>query len=124
MFDVFDLRAFSRRNRRLSEAPNGFKMGSIDRWSLGDWMVAACGELGEAANVVKKLKRASDGLPGNKKTEAELREQLGEELGDAAVILDIVVQRAGFDLATLLDRKYKAMCRELNYEDATPGVPA
>ena len=44
-------------------------------WSRADWFVAALGELGESANVAKKLKRAEDGIIGNKEGYNELRPQ-------------------------------------------------
>lgn len=67
-----DMKEFSRVNRERCESPDGFnhKLGS---WSLSDWFTATLGELGEAANVAKKLNRVRDGIPGNKETEAELR---------------------------------------------------
>ena len=55
---------FSVFNLRRCEASNGFnhKLGD---WSLSDWMTAVTGELGEAANIAKKLNRVRDGIPGN-----------------------------------------------------------
>ena len=39
---------------------DGFKQ-DLASWSASDWMVATMGELGEAANVLKKLNRERDG---------------------------------------------------------------
>lgn len=51
-----DLKQFSKRNKRRCEAVTGFNH-SIGDWSLSDWMTALTGEVGEAANIVKKLNR-------------------------------------------------------------------
>lgn len=59
-----NMRDFSVFNRRRCEAPNGFNHKMSD-WSTSDWMTATLGELGEAANIVKKLNRVRDGIPGN-----------------------------------------------------------
>ena len=55
---------FSKTNRRRCESPDGFNH-SLASWSRADWLTATLGELGEAANVAKKLKRIADGVPGN-----------------------------------------------------------
>lgn len=59
-----NLKQFSQANRQRCESPQGFnhKLGS---WSVSDWFTATMGELGEAANVAKKLNRIRDGVPGN-----------------------------------------------------------
>lgn len=56
---------FSQANRDRCESPQGFNHKLVD-WSTSDWFVAVMGELGEAANVAKKLNRVRDGIPGNK----------------------------------------------------------
>lgn len=63
-------------------------------WNLEDWLIATGGEVGEALNVVKKLRREECGLPGNTRTRAELRADLGDELADAAIYLDLLMSAA------------------------------
>ena len=65
---------FSVFNRRRCEAVNGFNH-KLESWSLSDWFTATLGELGEAANIAKKLNRVRDGIPGNKETPEELQEK-------------------------------------------------
>lgn len=55
---------FSKANRERCESPDGFNH-DLNSWSTSDWITAVMGELGEAANVVKKLNRVRDGIPGN-----------------------------------------------------------
>ena len=107
---------FSERNRKRCEAPNGFNH-RLDSWSLSDWLTATAGELGEAANIVKKLNRIRDGVPGNKETEEELRAALGREIADVQIYLDLFAQRAGFDLETIRDQKFDEKSREIGYTE-------
>lgn len=99
---------FSERNRHRCEATNGFHH-KLSSWSASDWMVAILGELGEAANVQKKLNRIRDGVPGNKESEGELRTKLAHEIADAYIYLDLFCQAQGIDLEaavyTVFDRK-------------------
>ena len=48
-------------------------------------MTATMGELGEAANILKKLNRVRDGIPGNTMTPEHLRSELADELADVAI---------------------------------------
>lgn len=88
---------FSAHNKARCESPSGFNH-PLRGWSTSDWMTALVGEVGEAANVVKKLNRYRDGVPGNKISEGELRDQLRKELGDVFVYLDLMAQALGFKI--------------------------
>lgn len=105
---------FSDRNRTRCESPSGFNHG-LSSWSLSEWMTATMGELGEAANVIKKLNRERDGVPGNKETHEELVANLEEEIADTACYLDLLAQAAGFDLETIRDAKFAKKSREIGY---------
>lgn len=114
--------AFSRENRARCEAPDGFNH-AIDSWSLSDWMTATLGELGEAANVAKKLNRVRDGIPGNTRTESELRADLAAELADAFIYLDLLAQSQGIALADAVRAAFDAKSAKLGYvaRGATPA---
>ena len=107
---------FSERNKLRCESLTGFnhKLGS---WSMSDWMVALTGEVGEAANIVKKLNRVRDGIPGNDKTPDELRAMLASELADVAIYLDLMIQAAGFDLEEIRDRKFNETSAKIGYKE-------
>jgi NTP pyrophosphatase (non-canonical NTP hydrolase) len=62
------------------------------------------GEVGEACNVVKKMERARLGLKGSHAT----AEQLGEELADVLICLDLLAMDAGVDLSTAVRAKFNA----------------
>lgn len=104
---------FSERNRLRCESPTGFNH-PINSWSLSDWMTALTGEVGEAANVIKKLNRIRDGVQ-NRETEAELRQMLADELADAACYLDLLAQAAGYDLNTIRDAKFAEVSDRIGY---------
>jgi len=103
---------FSQANRARCEHPQGFNH-PLANWSTSDWMTATMGEVGEAANVVKKLNRYRDGVPGNKLSEAELRDQLRKELGDVFVYLDLMAQSLGFSIADAAAEVFNAKSEEI-----------
>ncbi len=105
---------FSEANRARCESPQGFKH-PLDGWSTSDWMTAMVGEVGEAANVVKKLNRYRDGGPGNKVSEQELRDQLRKELGDVFVYLDLMAQSPGFSIADAAAVVYNGKSAAIGY---------
>lgn len=102
---MMTFKEFSAINRRRCEERTGFGhlLGS---WSLSDWMTACLGELGEAANVAKKLNRVRDGIVGNDKTPDELRAALSDELADAFIYLDLMAQSQGIDLEQAVLSKF------------------
>lgn len=108
--------SFSERNRKRCESSNGFNH-KLESWSLSDWMTALTGEVGEAANIVKKMNRARDGIPGNSETSEHLKEMLADELADIAVYLDLIVQAAGFDLEQIREQKFNKTSRKIGYKE-------
>lgn len=60
-------------------------------WSANDWMTAVCGELGEAANILKKVRRGD-------LTQEEARKHLRQELADTVIYLDLLAARVGINL--------------------------
>lgn len=61
------------------------------KWLGVDWSNAAFGELGEAANVVKKLRRIETGTKGALDPNREmLLVQLGHEIADTLIYLDLL----------------------------------
>lgn len=86
---------------------NGFKHNPSD-WSLSDWVTAVAGELGEAANIVKKLNRIRDGVPGNAahETESALHVMLADELADVQIYLNLFMTRLGIDVPASIVSKF------------------
>ena len=109
---VLTFEEFSRINRQRCEAPDGFNH-KLESWSTSDWFLALLGELGEAANIAKKLNRVRDGIPGNKLSEEELRAKLRQEVGDTFVYLDLLCQACGISLCEAAVEVFNAKSAEL-----------
>lgn len=103
---------FAKHNRARCESLSGFNH-KLDSWSLSDWMTATMGELGEAANVAKKLNRIRDGIPGNKLSEPELQVMLKNEIADVFIYLDLMAQSQGINLEEAVRDAFNAKSREL-----------
>jgi hypothetical protein len=95
-------------------------------WSLADWSNAMCGEAGEAANMVKKLRRIEtgtdtgpwhqrDGHPLGRDDQARvLAKGIGLELADVVIYADLVAQEltrkyGGYNLSNLIVTKFNAV---------------
>lgn len=111
---AFDLSSFSRENRSRCESPRGFNH-ALGSWSLSDWMTAAMGELGEAANVAKKLNRVRDGIPGNSESEETLRSNLADEIADTFIYLDLLAQSQGIELGSAVRSKFDRTSVKIGY---------
>lgn len=107
-------RYFSARNRDRCESPQGFNHKLSD-WSTSDWMVAVFGELGEASNILKKLNRCRDKIPGNKESEKELRVKFAAELADAYIYLDLLCQSQQIDLTSEVEKAFAKKSTEIGY---------
>jgi len=110
-----DMNTFSMINKLRCESPTGFNHQLRD-WSLSDWMTATMGELGEAANIAKKLNRCRDGIPGNTETEAELCVKIADEFADTFIYLDLMVQSQGLNLAEIVQDKFKRTSAKIGFD--------
>lgn len=77
-------------------------------WTLADWSNAMCGEAGEAANIVKKIRRGD--------IDSELIRKLGDELADLSAYIDLLAFHAGIDLDAAIERKYNQLSERLGSE--------
>jgi len=68
-------------------------------WSLNDWLTAVAGELGEAANLLKKIRRGDFGIN-------QARPELSDELADVVTYLDILAKQCGIDLGQATITKF------------------
>ena len=71
-------------------------------WSLNDWLTAVVGEVGEAANILKKVRRGDFTLD-------EVREDIGNELADVATYLDILANQCGINLGNAVVNKFNVV---------------
>lgn len=68
-------------------------------WKLSAWSNATLGELGEAANLIKKIERGDLSID-------EARPALAKEFADVAIYLDLLAFRAGIDLGEAVISKF------------------
>lgn len=107
--------SFSEANLKRCEHPAGFNH-QLNSWSTSDWMTATMGELGEAANIVKKLNRFRDEIPGNGTiTVMELRTALADEIADTFIYLDLLAQSLGMDMANIVMSKFHRTSLKIGY---------
>ena len=79
-------------------------------WNGADWSNAAAGEMGEACNVVKKLRRQETGGRGAVDPDyAVLLSKLGDEIADTIIYLDLLAVFYGIDVAAAVVRKFDAV---------------
>ena len=75
-------------------------------WSLAEWCNAVTGELGEAANLIKKIGRGDLSLE-------EARLELGKEFADIQTYLDILAYQAGVDLGEATIQKWNEVSKRV-----------
>lgn len=109
-----DMNEFAKANLERCQSQQGFNHKLAD-WSLSDWFTALIGEIGEAANIAKKLNRVRDGIPGNDCDEQALREKLASELADSYIYLDLLAQSAGINLSEAVQRAFNAKSAKIGY---------
>jgi NTP pyrophosphatase (non-canonical NTP hydrolase) len=95
----------------------------LSEWSLSDWFTATMGELGEAANVAKKLNRERDGIAGNTVSETQLRADLADEIADVAIYLDILAASENIDLAAAIASKFNRTSEKVGFPERLPEPP-
>lgn len=76
-------------------------------WALSKWGNAAFGEVGEAANIIKKIERGDF----SKKEAAEL---LGKELADIIIYVDILAKQLDIDLSEAIVNKFNEVSIRVN----------
>ena len=75
-------------------------------WKLSAWCNAVLGELGEAANMIKKIERGDMTL-------YEARADLAREFADVLTYLDILAHQAGIDLDAATEMKFNEVSRRV-----------
>lgn len=76
-------------------------------WLLSQWCNAVCGELGEAANLIKKIERGDLSLD-------EARDMLSDELADVATYLDLLANRARINLGEAIIDKFNRVSERVS----------
>lgn len=87
-----------------------------DEWSLNDWLTALVGEVGEAANLLKKVHRGDFTL-------GDVRSHLADELADVQTYLDLLAYAADIDLGAATADKWNRVSERINYPARLNGSP-
>lgn len=104
--DHITIAKFSDANaRRLADAYDE------DDWNPLEWAGAAAGEVGEAANLCKKLRRKGRDYKGTD----EEREAIGKEIADAVTYLDLLATSLGLRLDAVLVSKFNEVSERIGY---------
>jgi len=96
-------------------------------WALSQWANATCGELGEAANLVKKIERgdfALDDVITIKGESMTARELLAKEIADVVCYIDLLANRAGIDVGDAVRAKFNEISNRVidqRYVDPVDG---
>lgn len=69
------------------------------KWTASDWVTAVVGELGEAANIIKKVRRGDFELDA-------VRDGIAAELADVQTYLDILAESLGINLGAATISKF------------------
>ena len=110
MTESLDLALLRRANVARQAAYRDARGRAVDcsAWALEDWFCATLGELGEAANVAKKVRRGDFTLE-------EARPALAKELADVLTYLDLLAWAAGVDLARATREKFDEVSARIGY---------
>lgn len=76
-------------------------------WKLSAWSNAVAGEVGESANIIKKVERGDITLD-------DARQALADEFADIATYLDLMAFRAGVDLGAAVVSKFNRVSERVN----------
>jgi len=89
-----------------------------DDWNGADWSNAMCGETGEAANVVKKLRRMETGHEGTRPLdETVLHKALADELADVVIYADLLAAKYGLDLGIAVIAKFNEVSERQEFPE-------
>ncbi len=87
-------------------------------WTGADWSNAMCGEAGEAANVVKKLRRCETRTSSPMDPpEDELRRMLGHEIADVLLYAFLLADHYGIEVAPQVVEKFNLVSERQGFPD-------
>lgn len=89
-------------------------------WTGADWSNAMCGEAGETANAVKKMRRLETRVKSNNATQPleveHGRNLIAKEIGDTLIYLDLLAAHYNIDLG-------ETVCKVFNQISEREGFP-
>ncbi len=103
MHDTFNLPYLRAINKARRDEWHG-----VEEWTSADWSNELCGEVGEAANFVKKLRRIETGAVriNEHNDPVVLVDKLGLELADTIICADLLGMYFDIDLTAFVITKF------------------
>lgn len=89
--------------RHANHNRNETKFTGCREWTLGDWGNAMAGEVGEACNKIKKLRRGDD----------ISHRAIADELADVVLYADLLADKLGISLGAAVARKFNEVSRRV-----------
>lgn len=90
-------------------------------WSGADWSNAMCGEAGEAANVVKKMRRFETGVANaGDPSYPELHQMLAHEIADVFLYLNLLATYYGIDMEAAIIEKFNIVSEKQGFPERLP----
>lgn len=114
---MHDLRFEALRNVNVTRCARWHPPGSVP-WTAADWSNAMCGEAGELANVVKKIRRHETGAinEGDPSPDA-LRAMAAAELADVVIYADLLAAYLGVDLGAAVVAKFNKVSQKYGFPE-------
>ena len=75
----------------------------VNAWSPSDWSNAMAGMCGEVCNLTKKIRRSETVSLG----------EIGQKIGNLVIYADLLCQRMGLDLGTVVRRAFNEHSNKL-----------
>lgn len=86
-------------------------------WNLSDWGVALAGEAGEVCDAIKKLNRIRDRIQKKPLTKEQALHNLGDEIADTLLYLDLLAEAAGIDMEEVVKRKFNEISEQHKFPE-------
>jgi len=87
-------------------------------WTIADWSNAMCGEAGELANIVKKIRQNQDGIIApDDPSLLILVDQAANEIADVLSYLDLLAHHLGIDMDAALVSKFNLVSEKYDFPE-------
>ena len=96
------------RRANIERLPHFATKTDVPEWSTAQWTNALLGELGEFANIIKKIDRGDFTLQ-------DARAELADELADIQTYLDLLALHIDVDLGKATIKKWNEVSRRIDY---------
>lgn len=106
--------------QELNAARSARWMAGSPGWTTLEIAGELAGEVGELANICKKLRRSEMGVPGNKVSDDELREQARGEIADVFIVLMLTASKLGIDLEDAVRETFNRKSEQMGFPERIP----